>query len=374
MMDATSPPAAEPADSPAIGNAVAATYVRLLYDYLNDQGLDAQALLGPMPAQEIAPGLARVPLAFWQRALARARDAIGDPALGLAVGRTITPRHFGLLGYAVLNCANLGEALLRMERYHRLIYDVNPARVSFTAEWVEIRWGVARGRPGPLVDETGIAAVVQMVRDMLGNAAAPVHRVGFVNARPADTAPYEAFFGGEVRFDQPRTLLRVPAAYLRLPLRAPDPDLLAILDRQAEALLARQGEQEDPYGAQLARLMRERRPTLAALAALNHVSRRTLQRRLERRGECFQDLLERSRYRLARAYLRDARLELTEVAALLGYSEHSAFSRAFKNWSGMSPARWRQTPDLSTAGPDTSAHLSTTGPDTSVAGIRPRCG
>ncbi|ASK34687.1 AraC family transcriptional regulator [Alcanivorax sp. N3-2A] len=334
--------AAYPDAGPPGDNYVAATYAQLLYDYLDARGVDALALLGRMPVEEIAPGLERVPLLFWERALARADALLNEPALGLAVGRTITPRHFGLLGYVVLSGANLGEGLARMERYHRLIYDVNPARVETHGDWVEIRWGVERGLSGQLVDETGVAAVVQIVRDVLGEAK-PVQRVGFVNPRPADLAPYQAYFAGEVLFGQAETFLRVPMSYLTLPLRAPDPNLLAILDGQAEALLARHGEGEDRFAAQLARLMRERRPTLEALAALNHVSVRTLQRRLQQRGERFQDLLERTRYRLARAYLSDSRLELVEVAALLGYSEHSAFSRAFKLWSGLSPAQWRRT-------------------------------
>ncbi|HBS15851.1 MAG TPA: AraC family transcriptional regulator, partial [Alcanivorax sp.] len=89
----------------------------------------------------------------------------------------------------------------------------------------------------------------------------------------------------EVRFNQPETVIRVPLEYLALPLREPDANLLAILDRQAEALLARQGEAADPLEGQLARLMRERRPTLEALAAANHLSVRTLQRRLSERDD-----------------------------------------------------------------------------------------
>ncbi|HIK74522.1 MAG TPA: AraC family transcriptional regulator [Alcanivorax sp.] len=328
-------------NTPPTSNYVAATYVQLLYDYLEARGHDARALLGPMPVERSPVGLERVALGFWEQSLATASALLGDPALGVAVGRTITPRHFGLLGYAVLNCADLGQALARMERYHRLIYDVNPARIEVHGDRVEVRWGVERGLSGQLVDETGIAAVVQITRDLTGEPQL-VERVCFVNPPPADTGPHERFFGGEVRFNQPETVIRVPLEYLALPLREPDANLLAILDRQAEALLARQGEAVDPLEGQLARLMRERRPTLEALAAANHLSVRTLQRRLSERDDSFQALLARTRYRLAREYLRDPRLELTEVAALLGYSEHSAFTRAFRHWSGESPARWRR--------------------------------
>ena len=88
--------------------------------------------------------------------------------------------------------------------------------------------------------------------------------------------------------------------------------------------------------------MSEGRPTLEALAERYHVSARTMQRRLAEQGETFQAVLQRVRYQLAREYLADGRLELTEVAALLGYSEHSAFTRAFRQWAGVGPKRWRR--------------------------------
>ncbi|ARB46617.1 AraC family transcriptional regulator [Alloalcanivorax xenomutans] len=321
-------------------NYVAAAYVRLLYDYLESQGVEAETLLGA-PTVLAEDGLEKVPLAFWRHSLEIASQHLDEPALGLAVARTITARHFDVLGYVVSHCGTLGEALARLERYHRLVYDVNPARVATVGDSLEVRWGVERGRPGALVDETGVAAVVQFIRNLVGRDL-PVEAVHFVNPEPADLAPYRAFFGAEVRFDCARTVLRIPLTYLALPLGAPDPGLVDILDRQAQSLLERQPRAGSPYDAHLVRLMREGRPTLEALAERYHVSARTMQRRLAEQGETFQAVLQRVRYQLAREYLADGRLELTEVAALLGYSEHSAFTRAFRQWAGVGPKRWRR--------------------------------
>lgn len=321
-------------------NYVAAAYVRLLYDYLESQGVEAETLLGA-PTVLAEDGLEKVPLAFWRRSLEIASQHLDEPALGLAVARTITARHFDVLGYVVSHCGTLGEALARLERYHRLVYDVNPARVATVGDSLEVRWGVERGRPGALVDETGVAAVVQFIRNLVGRDL-PVEAVHFVNPEPADPAPYQAFFGAEVRFDCAWTVLRIPLTYLALPLGAPDPGLVDILDRQAQSLLERQPRAGSPHDADLVRLMREGRPTLEALAERYHVSARTMQRRLAEQGETFQAVLQRVRYQLAREYLADGRLELTEVAALLGYSEHSAFTRAFRQWAGVGPKRWRR--------------------------------
>lgn len=320
---------------------VATTYVRLLYDHLEASGVDAHALLGELPgASEHF-----VPMAVWQAMLKRVDALEGRPALGLRVAARIGPQHFGVVGYAALACATLADALLRLERYQVSVYDVNPAHVVAQPDGsVAIEWGVARGRPGALVDETAIASLVQLARDMTGRYW-PVTAVSFVNDPPADPRPYQDFFGGQVTFGAPITRVVFEARYLALPLRKSDPALLALLDQQAEALLARVAAVSasvEPWRRTLVGLIREGRPTLAALAAAHHLSTRSLQRRLAGEGLGFQQLLDDTRRHLADAYLRDTGLELAEIALLLGYSEQSAFTRAFRAWTGLAPAQWRR--------------------------------
>lgn len=319
---------------------VAATYVRLLYDYLQSQGMDAEALVGPPPPADQH----FVPLPVWQGLLARVQAHEGRPALGLRVAAGISPRHFGVVGYAALACATLSEALLRLERYHASVYDVNPAVIRHTAEGISIEWGVARGKPGALVDETAIASLVQLARDMTGRTW-PVGEVSFVNPRPGDVRPYEDFFGGVVRFDAPVTRLVLSAEHLAMPLRKSDPALMALMDQQAEALLARVASvpaEVEAWRRTLVVLIREGRPALADLARAHHLSPRSLQRRLSEQGLGFQRLLDDTRQHLAEGYMRQPGLDLAEIALLLGFSEQSAFTRAFRQWTGLAPAQWRK--------------------------------
>jgi AraC-like DNA-binding protein len=318
---------------------VAASYVRLLYEYLTLQGRDAETLLGPQPD----PADHFVTMSRWQGMLACVDALEARPALSLRVAECISPRHFGVLGHAALACATLADALARMERFHASVYDANPARLWPQSEGVCIEWGVERGRPGALVDETAIASLVQLARDMTGRMV-PVPLVAFVNPAPVDVQPYEDFFGGRVLFGQPSTRLVLSHAHLALPLRKADPDLLALLDQHAEVLLKQAASLPADvahWRTSLLPLIREGRPSLKALAAAHHMSERTLQRHLSLAGLSFQGLLVRSRQHLAEAYLRDTRLDLAEIALLLGYSEQSAFQRAFKQWTGQTPRQWR---------------------------------
>lgn len=319
---------------------IAASFAQLLYEYLERQDLDARQLLGA----QLDPHQHFVPMSEWQSWLKRVDAVEGRVGLGLRIAQGIGARHFGVLGYAALACANLAEALQRMERYHAAVYDANPARVEVLPDGVVVEWGVERGRPGALVDETAIASLVQLARDMTGRYW-PMRKVSFVNPPPADVQPYRDFFGGDVLFNAPTTRLEFDAECLALPMRKADPALARLLDQQAEQVLQQVSQVPaivDAWRRTLVPLIREGQTSLAALARAHHTSPRTLQRRLSEQGTSFQQLLDDTRRHLAEAHLKDARLDLAEIALLLGYSEQSAFTRAFRAWSGLPPAQWRK--------------------------------
>jgi len=320
---------------------IAASYAQLLYEYLENQGLDAEQVLGS-PRPDASQHF--VPMSDWQSWLRRVDALEKRPALGLRIAEGISARHFGVVGYAALACGTLAEAMQRMERYHASVYDVNPAKVVPLQDGVAIEWGIERGKPGALVDETAIASLVQLARDMTGRYW-PVQSVAFVNPAPLSTQPYGDFFGGHVAFNAPVTRLVFDHTYLSLPLRKSDPALLALLDRQAEQLLQQVAALPavvDAWRRTLVPLIREGQTSLAALAKAHHTSPRSLQRRLAEQGTSFQALLDDTRRHLAERHLLDAKLDLAEIALLLGYSEQSAFTRAFRSWTGLAPAQWRR--------------------------------
>jgi AraC-like DNA-binding protein len=128
-------------------------------------------------------------------------------------------------------------------------------------------------------------------------------------------------------------------------MRGKDPRLLATVEGLAEQALRLQAR-----GRSFASLVEARlegllpgNGTLEAIAEAMHMSSRTLQRRLEQDGTGFSEVLDRVRERLARQWLRDAELLLTEVGYKLGFSDLATFSRAFKRWTGIPPGTWRQS-------------------------------
>lgn len=316
-------------------------WLRLLTEWLDREGLAAPGLRARVAAH--APD-DPVPLPVWNALLHEAATLRpGQPGLGLDIGDGVQPRHVGVLGYLVLASDNLGEAVATYQRYERLFYGLDLAEVQMVAGEVEIRW--PRGTDSaPLADEVAIAALISFLRRQLDDPPPP-SRVSFLHPpEPGQAEACAAFFGCPVVFGDSHTRVCFPASYLAMPMPHRDPGLRQLLDQQAQALLAALPQPSDFDRAVqqlLVRLLPEGEVSVDKVARALHQSTRTLQRRLADRGMSWQQLLDRTREQLARQYLRDPGLSLAEIGLLLGYSEQSAFTRAFRRWTGQTPQVFR---------------------------------
>ena len=313
----------------------------MLGDFAQEKGVNIPEL---NEAITLYGNQSRISLLLWTNLLERISVAVNDPALGLAIGKRIAPRHVGVLGYLVLSCQSLGEALNRFARYQRLVYDVNPFSVSVDERGMELRWGVEYGKPGALVDETSIAALFNFLNILTSQPLHPSY-VCFVNPQPKNLKTYLDYFKCPVDFEKDFTCVRFPLSFLSIPLLHSDTTLLDLLSQQAEALLLvlpKADMFEEKLQQVIVQSLHEGEPTLPVVAAHLALSSRTLQRRLQERGLVFQDILENTRRELAIRYLQDKTLSLTDIALLLGYSEQSAFNRAFKRWYSEQPKMYRK--------------------------------
>lgn len=324
---------------------VTGPWVVLLADWLDREGLAAPALRADIARwgrEEV------VPLPAWQDLLARTL-ALGKPphATALAIGAGVKPRHVGVLGYLVLASETLSEALQAYQRYEKLFYGADLAEVHVTGSEIELRWTPREGLNDSLHDACGLAALVTFMQEQVAEPPPP-SLIGFTFPAPADPAElraYSEFFRCPVRFGDSHVRIRFPLAYLGLPMLHSDPGLRLLLDQQARALLAAMPSPDafdQALQQTLLKLLPEGQASIARTASVLHVSVRTLQRRLDARGLSWQQMLDRSREELARQYLTDAGLALTDIALLLGFSEQSAFTRAFKRWTGQTPAQLRK--------------------------------
>lgn len=319
-------------------------YVHLLFEYLDARGLASESVLGQSRPSISTPVQGGIPVDRWGEMLERAAEFLKDPLLGLHLGQTIAPRHLGVLGYVIMACPNLAAALHRLDQYQRLIFDVTPMTQRAGDGYVELVWGTEHGALHPLVDQNGITVLVQFCRSMTGVQTGPL-RIVFPNPQPADLQPYLDYFGCEVVFGGSETVVRTSLETLALPLKGADPGLVALMEQQADQLLAQMPREQsviEEVRKVIAHLLRNGEPDIEAVAAKLCCASRTLQRRLKSAGSGFREELNIVRRGLADAYLRDPGLQIVDIALLLGYSEHSAFSRAYKEWTGLPPQQMRE--------------------------------
>ena len=235
------------------------------------------------------------------------------------------------------------EALLRWVRYLNLLDDAVVVGLAIEEDRAYLRVEVESEAPAPGAHELCFALVAQRVRQL---STAPVRILGvdFVHRTVADPATYRAYFDAPVTFGAPINQLVFPRAALDASLVSSDPALLGILTRAADELAAR-APNDPSLSAQVGRVLREALRVdeghVEAVAKRLGLTSRSLQRRLKDEGTSFNTLREQVRRDLTERYLAEG-LTISEISFLVGFSEPSAFFRAFKRWTGLTPIEARR--------------------------------
>jgi AraC-like DNA-binding protein len=310
-------------------------------------GIEADVVLS---AAGVAPAIlndadARIPhrlaLGVWCEAVRRS----GDDAFGIHAAEGIRPGAFDVLDYATRSSATLAEGLARLVRYHRILHDAAVVQLSVNGDRARLTHALP-DHAGELPRHTAefiVAAWVVVARQATGMDFAPLD-VSFRHSPPPDLREHERLFRAPIRFDSAANGLVLPRTTLDLPLLKSDPGLCAVLERQMGELLERLPRTTSfsvRVGQMVGKDLSTAAPSATAAARKLHMSRRTLQRLLQAEGTTFSELVDGLRRDLATRYLREPAIAIAEVAFLLGFSEASAFHRAFKRWHGVTPAAYR---------------------------------
>lgn len=272
--------------------------------------------------------------------------ALQAPHLGLDVAEHLDLEGLDVLGHLAVNSVNLRELLDRVVRYNRILHDAG--RVEYEVRGHELLvFPGCRGLLHPVprhVSEYSAALVLGVAR-LATRANIRVEAVAFRHPAPASTKRLKKFFGVEPTFDAVETVVTLEAKVLELPIAEKHTGVAAYLDRYAQQSLAKLPAADDGLVAEVRRLLvvglEQGAPTADHVAAKLGMHPRTLQRRLFEENVSVTGLLEEARRTLAERLLAENRLAIGEVAFLLGYAETSAFHRAFKRWTGRTPAEQR---------------------------------
>jgi AraC-like DNA-binding protein len=281
------------------------------------------------------------------RLLEEASRQTGDDCFGLHFGERFNPKNIGPLAYVVINSPTILAGIQNGGRYLHVHNQAAVTSFNIEGQWAYLRYRVSDSDvDSPRQhNEYTMALVLNTVRLMVGSDWRP-QEIHFAHRTPPQTSEHNRIFGAPVLFGHPTNALVAERELVQRQVPAADPQLCRILQRYLEHVLANMPREDKMLATvrkAIAETMREGDPTIARVAKNLALSPRTLERGLKERGTRFKNLMDDTRRRFAINYLKGRDHTLTQIAFLLGYSEVSAFNRAFKRWTGTTPLKYRQT-------------------------------
>ena len=331
-----------------VGGAIA------LPEILRDLGADPNAIVSAagLSPEILADPENVVPIIALGHLLDKSVEATQCEHIGLLLGQASSISSLGYLGLLVQNSSDVRTALDNLIRYFH-IHDARGVPIlEFSRDTASLGYTIFENPvPGTLdIIDAAIASLFNVMRRLCGSSWQPIE-VGLPRPKPRNTKPFDSFFNASVRFGAEHGVLIFSTDWLAQPLSDANPLIRRLVEDHIRKLEANIAESLE---VQLRRLLRmlvlTGRCSLESAGQLLKLEPRTLARRLKQENIKFRELVDEARYDVARHLLADTSFALVRVAAMLGYSEASAFSRAFHRWSGKAPAAWRAVRDRGAVG------------------------
>jgi AraC-like DNA-binding protein len=264
---------------------------------------------------------------------------------GLLVGQRATILSLGMVGRLMQHSDTVGDAIRALVANLSIQNRGAVPSLTLVGDTALFTFSVyqAEAESADQISDGSLAVAVNAIRALCGANWSP-SEVLLPRRAPADAGAYRRHFRAPVRFNEERATLVFPARDLDLRVAGADPMVRALLEERIEQLKGRKGcEFSDDIRRLLRTQMTSSHCSAEDIAGLLAMHRRTLTRRLKDGGTGYRAISSEIRFEIARQLLGDTMVPLGQIAAALGYSEASAFTRAFRRWAGQTPTVWRYT-------------------------------
>lgn len=292
----------------------------------------------------------RLPLDSYKETMWAAKELTGDAALALKLGAHRDLDKISVVGLMSYSAANMAEALEQLNRFGHLVIELDlpkPDERFLVLSDEHEAWLIdTRLYPDSfqeLTESTWARFVAETSRNFPGVPF--VKEVHVTHPRPAYADAYKDFMGVPVVFASDKNALRFHATWPAVKLNAPNAYMLGVLSEHAQRLLAElqasktvRGQVENLMLPDLHRGVLD----MAALAEKLGMTRQTLYRKLKQENTSFEQMVDELRHKMAQHYLNGRKVSVNETAYLVGFSDPSSFSKAFKRWTGQSPRAYMQ--------------------------------
>ncbi len=313
------------------------------------RGIDLEAFLSQLgigPGEYNDPN-GRISVPLMQRAWRLAVEWSGDECFGLGLADVVQPAALHAVGLSMISSNSLREAIERVVCYQRFLstafkISLNPEGDRYRVDFSTERF---RAAPDPASIDGTLAVFVEMSRITAGSTVRPIH-VYLQRKSPATcVSRYRHYFGCPVTFSSVSNQILFDRETFDRPLPTANPDLARVNDQVVIEYLKRFDPQT--LSARLRTLIIDALPggtiSEASIVQRLNMSLRSLQRQLKNERTSYKEVLAGTRRQLAQEYLTNSERQIIEIGYMLGFSEPSNFSRAFKRWTGQSPQQFRET-------------------------------
>ena len=339
--------------------AVPSRFARSLMNLAIERGYDQDKLLRAAqipfnPADSRSQGYqAHVTAMQYTRLYQQVMSLIQDEAFGLMLGHEVTPGAFRMMCYCLLGCENLGKAISRACEFFRTFYDADThIHLDTRVDSAIVGYGsIKKGFAGDHVDASDLYGLSIWHRFFcwLVGSNIELKEVRFAGQAPKErrrVARYQQMFECPVYYGQLRDEFVFDTRYLNFPLVQNERTLKDFLKNAPYPLMVLNNGRDDSSLVARVRAMigqdfSQGFPSFERNTEALNMSAPTLRRRLKKEGTTFQQLKDECRRDAAMAYLSSSELSINAVAALMGFTDPSAFHRCFKKWTGMTPGEFR---------------------------------
>jgi len=326
---------------------VAICFVAAALESVRARHMDTDALLNKVG---LSPGLLMVPQArvsakhygeLWRLvALTLDDEFFGQDSRRMKAG------SFAMLVHSVLGCKTLGQALERSLRFYGLILDdISGSMTREGGEAAIILRERATGTPPRVFGHEVLLMLLHGVACWLVGRRIPIRRAQFGYPEPAHSAEYRLMYCTDLSYGKPYTAIMFASEYLNLPIVQDERSVKEFLRTAPESILVKY-KNGSSLSARIRRRLRQLLPgdvpDFDRLAGELNMTSATMRRRLHEEGSSYQGIKDQLRRDLAISYLSHSERSVMDIALELGFSERSAFHRAFRKWTGASPGEFRR--------------------------------
>lgn len=281
-----------------------------------------------------------------QKIIKAAESLTKDKYIGLHQGQRLSKGFSNILGYVLMNCCDLNECCTKYCRYEKLVDSTSISSFELLenkAVFNNITLDSSL-KDNIQFSDFKLSGMLSYIKLLCGNNIQLIE-VHFTHAKPKNICEYEKAFQSKILFEKASNSLIFNSNLLSMPVLEPNKSLLHLFEKNANTAIEELSA-NTCYTTKVTKIINEEisKSNLISIEAISKklsLSVRSLQLYLHKENTSYAELLKAARKNTAVSYLNNPNIPIAEIAYILGFSEVSAFHRAFKSWTGITPAKFR---------------------------------